>query len=449
VTHLPTHHLPPSLPDPETGVQELHGVPLRLAHWTPTELETLVAHLATTGRDALGELSLEEIETAWQATVASFRDPGSPERRALDASLASLCRLSPQGLAAGLEAVLGGVAGEPVHRLFTEAADTLSDRSPVVVLLASNLPALAVQPLLPALALRRPVLLKSPSAEPVLAPAFLEALAHREPRLAAAMAALTWRGGDRELEAPVLAAAGRVLAYGEAKTVADVEARAPGRVTAYGPRTSLAVVGRDVEPHEVAAGLARDVALFDQQGCLSIAAVYVGGDPGHAEALARELAQELGRCARTWPPGPAGAAALAAVQQLRAEAEMRGLARPRVGDDAPTAGTVVVEPGLSFHPSPGLRSVRVHPLADLAELPQRLAPWRDRLQGVALAGESLGNLPAELRELGLSRLTPPGELQSPDALWHNGGLHPLTALGATSPSGARFRGISRSSRVKK
>ena len=61
--------------------------------------------------------------------------------------------------------------------------------APTWVILAGNLPALAVQPLLPALALRRPVLLKSPSAEPLFAPAFLEALTRREPRLAGAVAA--------------------------------------------------------------------------------------------------------------------------------------------------------------------------------------------------------------------------------------------------------------------
>lgn len=442
---LRDHHLPPDLTPPETRTRKLRGVTYRAADWTPHGLAALTAHLAGVGRKADG-FETADLEAAWQATVAAYRDPGSPERRRLDPILAPLCRLSPPGLAAGLEAVLGGVAGVSASRLITDAVRTVrhrpAERAPVVVLLASNLPALAVQPLLPALALRRPVLLKSPSSEPLFAPAFLAALTRRAPRLREAVAAVAWRGGDRELEAPVLAAAGRVLAYGEADTVSDVETRAPGKVIAYGPRTSLAVVGCEVDLQPVAEGLARDVALFDQRGCLSVAAIYVAGSGDDAQRragkLARLLATELSRYATLWPPGPVddptATAALAAVQQTRAEAELRALERPRVADDSVAAGTVVVEPEPAFRPSPGLRTVRVHPLPDLARIPELLSPWRDRLQGVALAGEDAEALNPALTGLGVSRTAPPGELQTPDALWHNGGVHPLMALGADDPS---------------
>src|SRR5260370_826583 len=112
-----------------------------------------------------------------------------------------------------------------------------SDRSvPVLVVLASNLPALAVQPLLPTLALRRPVLLKSPSSEPLFAPAFLAALTRRETRLAGAVAAATWPGGDAELEAPLLAAARAGLAHRAPEAPAHPAPPAAGeRFGGYGP----------------------------------------------------------------------------------------------------------------------------------------------------------------------------------------------------------------------
>lgn len=368
-------------------------------------------------------LPSEALLAAWAETVEAFLDPASPERRALDPDLARLCRLSPEGLAAGLEAVLGGVRREPAAALFTKAEGRTAPEGPVLVVLASNLPALAVQPLLPALALRRPVLLKSPSAEPLFAPAFVTALARREPRLGDALTAVTWPGGEASLEAPVLAAAGVVLAYGDAPAVEDLERRAPGKVVGYGPKTSLAVVGEGSDPAHLAEGLARDIALFDQRGCLSIVAVYTAGD---AEALAVRLEEALADLARRWPPGPADPAVQAGVQQLRLEAEMRGLRSPRL---PLSAGTVLLDPDPAFRPTPGLRTVRIHPLPDLDRLPELLAPWRGRLQGAALAGQDAWSLVSRLEDLGISRCAAPGALQSPDARWHNGGIDPLEALG--------------------
>ncbi|MFL6197901.1 MAG: acyl-CoA reductase [Thermoanaerobaculia bacterium] len=366
--------------------------------------------------DELRAIPSGDLLAAWGETVEAFLDPGSPERRALDPGLARTSRLSPEGLAAALEAVLGGVRTGPAAALLAEAEGLPWGGGPVLVVLASNLPGLAVQPLWPALALRRPVLLKSPSAEPVFVPAFLAALIRREPRLEKAVAAAVWRGGDERVETPILERAATVIAYGDETALADLERRAPGKVVEYGPKTSLAVINGEI------GGLARDVALFDQRGCLSVAAVYTAGD---AEELAARLAEDLANLARQWPPGPADPAALAAVQQARLEAEMRGL---RMAHLPILSGTVVVDPDPAFRPSPGLRTVRVHPLADLGRLPGILSPWKGKLQGAALAGEDAWRLAPALAGLGISRCAAPGELQSPDVTWHNGGIHPLRAL---------------------
>jgi hypothetical protein len=415
--------LPPGCA-PGSGASRLAGVAYVAGLWTPEAIAALASHLVDRGGAALSALGRTQLLEAWAGTVEAFLDRDSPERHGLDALVAALCRLSPEGVAAGLEAVLGGVRRAAAERLLAGGGDGRSGpSSPVLVILASNLPALAVQPLLPALLAGRPVILKSPSAEPLFAPAFVAALTRREPPLGEAVAALTWPGGDRDLEAPLLAACDPVLAYGEEEALADLRQRVRGRLVEYGPKTSLAVLGPEVEPSAVAAGLARDVALFDQRGCLSIAAVYAAGD---AVRLARELALALALEARRLPPGPIDAAQAATVQQLRLDAELRGLEMPAL---PLPAGTVIVEPDPAFRPTPGLRTVRVHPLADLTALPHVLAPWRGRLQGTALAGEAAWALAPSLVELGFSRFAPPGELQSPDATWHNGGVHPMVVLG--------------------
>jgi Acyl-CoA reductase (LuxC) len=129
--------------------------------------------------------------------------------------------------------------------------------------------------------------------------------------------------------------------------------------------------------------------------------------------------------ARAWPPGPADPAVLAGVQQLRLEAEMRGLRSSRL---PLSSGTVLIDPDPAFRPTPGLRTVRIHPLPDLERLPALLSPWRGRLQGAALAGQDAWSLVPDLEGLGISRCAAPGDLQSPDARWHNGGIDPLEAL---------------------
>ncbi|MCB1032998.1 MAG: hypothetical protein KDD47_04090, partial [Acidobacteria bacterium] len=313
------------------------------------------------------------------------------------------------------------VRHDAAQRIFEEATSRpRRPRKPALIVLAGNIPALAVQPLLPALALRRPVLLKSPSAEPYFAATFVSALARRLPALGDSLAALCWKGGEEGIEGPVLAAAGRILAYGEQESIDDLRRRAPCPVVSYGPRFSLAVLGPGTRPDAVAEGLARDIALFDQRGCLSVHAVYTAGDP---RDLGEALAQALARRALSWPPGTRGVEEEAALRQELEAAHLRGLP---VFELPMGEGAVIVEEDTRLRPSPGLRLVRIHHLKRLEDLPPLLSPWRDQLQGAALAAAA--SLQSPLAALGVSRFAAPGELQSPDATWHNGGIDPLDAL---------------------
>ncbi len=416
--------LPPGFPAPAPGSAEVGGVAFPAARWTPRELARLAAAVEL-GSDSLRAVSDEELLSAWDSTLGELADPGSPPRRRLDPALTRLCRLSPEGLQAGLEAVLGGMTGEPARQLLAAAHSFPPGGGPVLVVLASNLPGLAVQPLLPALALRRPILLKSPSAEPLFTPVLVAGLSRRLPALGTAVAALTWRGGDRELEGPLLSAVSRIVAYGDDASVDDLASRAPGRVARFGAKASLALLAADAVIPEAARGLARDVALFDQRGCLSVQAVFVEGDDGAAARMATVLARELAELADRWPPGPVDPAAAARLHQTTAELQMRGLPVSSAGLGR---GTVWVEPELRFSPSAGLRSVAVHPVRSLRRVPEALHEWSGRLQGAAVAGSVPDSVRGELAALGVSRFTEPGRLQAADALWHNGGEHPLAAI---------------------
>jgi len=390
--------------------------------WTGAQLEALARHLREAGPGALARLGAQDLLDAWCRAIDVLRDPASPPRRALEPGLARATGLSRAGLEAALATVLGGLDRSHAARLITRAPADHPQRGLVVIVLASNVPALAVQALLPALALGRPALIKSATAEPYFAPALVHALGQADARLRDAMAAVTWPGGMRVLENAVFHHAERVLAYGARASIADLRARLGPKLCAFGPKLSLAVIGREIEPREIASGLARDIALFDQRGCLSIQAIYTAGD---AQALARALAAALVARARAWPMGAIEPSAAAAVQRLRACAVMKGQVLPAL----PLAsGTVMVEPDPTFSPSPGLRTVRIHPLPELAARPRLLRAWRGSLQGAALAGSAARALMPRLRELGIRRMAAPGALQDTGATWDRNGRDPLEAL---------------------
>lgn len=372
----------------------------------------LADRLARHGPAALALIGHERLLAAWAGGVERFRDPLSVERRDLDVRLAAACGLSRAGVAAGLEAVLWGVRREPARRLLAAAqGDAPAARGLTLVVLAANLPGLAVQPLLRGLARGDAILLKSASAEPWFAPAFVAALTAIEPSLGDCFAALAWPGGDLEIEAPLVQSAYRVEVFGGKDAVESWRRRAGDRLVTYGPRLSVAVVTRDADFAAAAAGLARDIALFDQRGCLSPQAIFVEGNAGR---LAAELAAALTELAREIPAGEAAAEELGAVQQVRADAEMRGLIAPEMAIDD---GTVIVETRAALEPSPGRRTVRLYPLASLASLRSVLAPWRGRIQGAALSGELGDEVRRSLLEIGVTRLAPAGELQRPEADW--------------------------------
>jgi hypothetical protein len=411
-------------------------------------IRRIAEHLAIEGGRALGAIDDSRLEAAFLATVDAFRTPQSEERCRLDPELRSATALSQPCLDASLDALLDGFTPAEVRTVLARsraviararaaitrarsahaaAPPAASAPAPHLIVLAASLPGVVVQPLLVSLALRRPALLKSSSREPFFAPAFVAALAAREPSLADAVAALSWRGGDTAIEEPLLEVTDRVVAYGGALALADLRRRAGQRLIAFGPKASVALIGATVDGAElerVAAGLARDVALFEQRGCLSLQAIYTDGD---ADALARALAPALRAAAQRWPPPPLAAADAAALRLAREEAAFLGC---RVAATPLEQATVIVDPRSLFLPTAGHRMVRIHPVPELAAALDILGPHRARLQGAALAGASAQDhgLRRRLAALGVSYLCAPGRLQSPGASWSNGGVDLVAAL---------------------
>ena len=370
----------------------------------------ITAQRLTASAPALRALSRHNLLAAWNDTLAAFLDPGSPERRQLDPDLLAATGLSPAGLDRGLRTIGAGMAGEPAAAALRRAPKQQQDGFSLVVLPA-NPPGLMLQSLLPALAARAPVLFKSSRAEPFFAPAFLAALGDRRPMLRDAYATAMWTGGDASIEARLYARARLVAAYGNESTIASIPAAGPRRLITFGPKLSLGWVGAKADLEQAARGMALDVALFDQRGCLSVEAVLV--DRAAADTFADSLARALSDLATELAPGRSSSAERAGVRLAREDADLRGL--PWSGDALDT-GTVIVESDARISPSPGLRTVRIHPVEGVPNLND----WR--LQGIAIAAHMPATVRRGFEQAGVSRFAPAGELQATDAAWRNGGI---------------------------
>lgn len=371
-----------------------------------------IAQRLAAAAPALRATSDDQLLAAWNDTLAAFLDPTSPERRNLDPDLLQSTGLSPAGLDHGLRTIGNGMLGEPAATELARPHRQNEDGFSLVVLPAEP-PGLILQSLLPALAARAPVLFKSSRAEPHFAPAFLAAIGQRLPTLHDAYAVATWTGGDPEVEAPLHATARLVVAYGSEETVGALQAAAPGRIVTFGPKLSLGWVGPGADPERAARGMALDIATFDQRGCLSVQAAFVA--PAAASAFATALASALDELATELPPGNTDPADRAGVRLAREDADLRSLTL--YGNEL-DAGTVILENDVRISPSPGLRTVRIHPAADVPPLHE----WRGRLQGLAIAGYLTPAVRTAFLETGVSRFAPAGELQTTDAAWRNDGI---------------------------
>jgi hypothetical protein len=205
----------------------------------------------------------------------------------------------------------------------------------------------------------------------------------------------------------------------------------------HGHRLSVAVLGAGASAGDALAhaadALALDVALWDQQGCLSPVALYVLGTGRVPAGLLDALADAFERTAARLPRGRLDAAAAARLAHERDIAELRAAADPAVALRSGPGFTLVAEPDARFRGSPLHRFLRIHPVAGPEALLAALAGLAPHLAAVGCAG--LGPLAArlapELAGLGASRVCPLGSLQAPPLAWchdQQGVLLPLARL---------------------
>ena len=280
-----------------------------------------------------------------------------------------------------------------------------------------NVPGAGIHEVCAALLAGAGLIIKSASSEPLFFANFMRTLAEVDAAVAARVAVVNFGRGRRCRDARVVGLPAMEASSPTATTPPSRRSRAAARrrgarpLAGFGSRLSGALVAVGASPSAADAaadGLARDVTLFEQRGCLSPHHVFVVGGAGEARGFAARLARALERLARRLPaPARLPLDAAAAIRALRERARWRALAqrsdglRPRrraVGGWRVVAvrparrratcrmtWTVIYDGAATFCASPGYRTVFVSALERADELGERLGAAAGRLEAFALA----------------------------------------------------------------
>jgi len=220
----------------------------------------------------------------------------------------------------------------------------------------------------------------------------------------------------------MLAKCDRVVAYGDDATIESLRSRT--NVIGFGSRVSAAVIDAS-RIGDVAALLARDVALFEQLGCLSLHQVLVvSPEAGAAREVAVRIAAALERLGESMPPARIPLRDAVEIRGVRERARWRAIAGDQVElfEGRGLEWTVVFERRAdSFKFSPGFRTVHVTAVRDPREFREFFNGISGKIEAMAVAGDQSGEMREMIRAMRIPYVCAPGEMQSPSLDWRHGG----------------------------
>jgi hypothetical protein len=282
--------------------------------------------------------------------------------------------------------------------------------------------------------------LRPAAREPLFAAVAVRRAAHHEPVLQGMTAVTWWPHGEAVLDPmarAVCESSQRVTLHGSDASIASFRRQLQDcdpepALVGFGSRWSAVFLGRQGLSRRTASTVARDVALFDQQGCLSPTSVFA--PPGDAlDTWCQWLAEALEEQERRIPrgePGPRARASLRHwVETMRLQ-QILGNVRSLWGGEPTTPWSVVLTRTLQDGPNPLDRSVVVQPVHDIDDWMRVFAAARSHLQGVAV--DPLPEQDPWLQEI-IDVLQPTlvcatGQLQEPPPTWWQDHRAPLRSL---------------------
>lgn len=307
---------------------------------------------------------------------------------------------------------------------------------PVVhLVLAGNVPGVAVTAVIRSLVVRSGVLCKLPSSEPWLVGLFARALHDEDPDLAATIAATWW---PVAVPGPIAhewtKRSGKVIVYGGTDAVRSIRARTPPTIpiVEYGPRAGAVLLGPETTNADLD-GLARDTCAYDQAGCVSPRLVYLLGIRSDAEvgSLLDRLGAALSTESTRLAPVFTADEEAVDIRAARARYQFDSAEGARALGPADLAWTILYRSRAGAHSEALPRVLWVYGIAALEELARLRGVLEGRLQALGVAGlsDTDRRRAEELAvELGVSRVTPPGAMAWPPADWRHDGRTQLLPL---------------------
>ncbi len=397
---------------------------------------------------------IARVSSNWRDAEFPFRklalDLGPADTGFSRATLAAgldtfFARITEENLNLLLEQELGDArrldefAALPGERLEKRASTA---NGPVLIahIAAGNLPCPALMSLIHGILLHSAQFLKCASGAALLPRLFAHSLYDAEPKLGACLEIAEWPGGKLSFEEALFAEADSVTATGADNTLAAIGQRLPQhtRFHGHGHRVSFGYLSRDALTHAHARSLAqqaaRDVAAWDQQGCLSPHLFYVEKDGAvSAEKFAEILAKELEAHEQHTPRGSLDVASAASIATRRAFYDVRAAHSPETRQwcsDGSTAWTVVYEADARFQISCLNRFVFVKEIESLDEVLRAAEIVRGQVSTVGLAAPpaTAKEIARRLARWGVTRICPLGQMQDPPLTWRQDGRGTLSDL---------------------
>jgi hypothetical protein len=421
------------------------------------QVATLTGRVRESCRRTLKTLTVAEIAAVIDRAVARFLDRDDPWRQRAERLLPLVTGYDAEMVRLGLTGTLKTFRKPELLKFLAEDFANpliLDDFQPLpkggfatalgpdlmLHVWAGNVPGLPLWSLVSGLLVKAGTVGKLPSAEPLFAGWFVQALAEIDPRLGDCLAIVWWKGGDEERERAWLRQADMGLAYGSNASLEAIRSRVPvtTRFLPYGHKVSFGMASRAaLDAHKaptVARRAAYDVVRYDQQGCYSPHLFFVerGGRVSPRE-FAGYVAHELSCFARTFPRRALSIEEASAVAAWRHAEEMRGLAQPDcelLGDPGGTWSVAYADDADDLGPAGLNRTVKIVALDHLEDAVERIAPFRAFLQtaGIAAPPETLFRLAGLLARVGVTRICALGHMTAPEAGWHHDGRFNLLDL---------------------